>query len=91
MLIHTGILCCVGVQINIQTFHVDFFESLIDHCRISRSPLQVIFYQNICITIGFPVVLVLPTLMSAKPVEISDHAVFTGSMRSQSVIYDSKS
>ena len=32
--------------------------------------LPVIFYRNICTTIGFPVVLVLPTLMSAKPVEI---------------------
>ena len=29
-------------------------------------------------TTGFPVVLVLPTLMSAKPAEISGHGVFHG-------------
>ena len=58
-------LCCTGVQINIQTFHVEFFRSLVDHCRILRSSF-----------IGFLVVLVLPTLMSAKPGEISDCGVF---------------
>ena len=78
MQIHAGILCCAGIQINIQTFHVEFFRLLVGHCRISRFPLQVIFYRNICTTIGFPVVLVLPTLMSAKPVEISGHGVFYG-------------
>ena len=34
---HAGILCCAGVQINIQAFRVDFFRSLVDHCRIFRS------------------------------------------------------
>ena len=28
---HPGILCCAGVQINIQTFRVEFFRSLVDH------------------------------------------------------------
>ena len=37
---------------------------------------KVIFYRNICTTIAFFVVLVLPTLMSAKPVKISDRGVF---------------
>ena len=32
-----GVLCCAGVQINIQTFRVEFFRSLVDHCRILRS------------------------------------------------------
>ena len=26
-----GILCCAGVQINIQTFRVEIFRSLVDH------------------------------------------------------------
>ena len=60
-----GVLCCAGVQINIQTFRVEFFQSLVDHCRILRST----FYRNFCTTIVFFVVLVLPTLMSAKPVK----------------------
>ena len=34
---HAGILCCAGIQINIQTFHVEFFRSLVVHCRILRS------------------------------------------------------
>ena len=34
---HAGILCCAGVPINIQTFRVEFFRSLVDHCRILRS------------------------------------------------------
>ena len=92
MLIHAGILCCAGVQINIETFCVEFFRSIVDHYRISHSPLQVIFDRNICTIIGFPVVLVLMTLMSAKPVEISGHGIFfPGSRHSQSVIYDGKS
>ena len=28
---HAGILCCAGVQINIQTFRAEFFRSLVDH------------------------------------------------------------
>ena len=32
-----GVLCYAGVQINIQTFRVEFFRSLVDHCRILRS------------------------------------------------------
>ena len=32
-----GVLWCAGVQINIQTFRVEFFQSLVDHCRILRS------------------------------------------------------
>ena len=28
---------CAGVQINIQTFRVEFFRSLVGHCRILRS------------------------------------------------------
>ena len=78
MLIHVGILYCAGVQINIQTFRAEFFRLLVDHCRTSRFPLQGIFHRNMCTSIGFPVVLVLPTLMSAKPVEISGHCVFYG-------------
>ena len=78
MLSHAGILCCAGAQINIQTFHVEFFLSLVHLCRISPSPLQVIFYRNICTTIGFPVVLVFPTLMSAKPAETSSHGFLYG-------------
>ena len=78
MLIHVGILCCASVQITYKLSVLKFFRWLVDHCRISCSPLQVIFYQNICITIGFPVALVLQTLMSAKPVEISDHGKLTG-------------
>ena len=31
------VLCCAGVQINMQTFSVEFFRSLLDHCRILRS------------------------------------------------------
>ena len=38
--------------------------------------LKVTFYRNICTTTVFFVVLVLPTLMSAKPVKISDRGVF---------------
>ena len=53
------------------------FRLLVDHCGISLSPLQVKFYRNICTTIGFAVVLVFPTLMSAN-FEISDHGVFSG-------------
>ena len=53
--------------------------------------LKVIFYQNICTTTVF-VVLVLPTLMSAKPVKISDRGVFFyGVYVLASVIYDGKS
>ena len=37
VMFHAGILCCAGVQINIQTFRVEFFQSLVDHCRILRS------------------------------------------------------
>ena len=32
-----GVLCCAGVQINKQTFRVEFFRSLVDHFRILRS------------------------------------------------------
>ena len=35
-----GVLCCAGVQINIQTFRVEFFRSLVDHCTILRSSFQ---------------------------------------------------
>ena len=31
-----GVLCCAGVQINIQTFRVESFRSLVDHCRILK-------------------------------------------------------
>ena len=31
------VLCCAGIQINVQTFRVEFFRSLVDHCRILRS------------------------------------------------------
>ena len=53
--------------------------------------LKVIFYRNICTTIAFFVVLVLRTLMSAKPVKISDRGVFYGVCVLASVIYDGKS
>ena len=39
--------------------------------------LTVIFYWNIYTTTVFFVVLVLPTLMSAKPVKISDRGVLS--------------
>ena len=52
---------------------------------------MVIFYRNICTTIVFFVVLVLPTLMSAKPVKLSDRGVFYGVCVLASVIYDGKS
>ena len=32
---HAGILCCAGVQINIQTFRGEFFRSLVDHVECS--------------------------------------------------------
>ena len=41
---------------------------------------KLFVFRNICTTIVFLVVLVLPTLMSAKPVKISDRGVFRGSM-----------
>ena len=72
-------------RLMIQTFRAEFFLSLVDHCRIFRSS-----FRNICTTSSFPVVLVLPTLMSAKPVEISDRGVFTGTVLA-SVIYNGKS
>ena len=53
--------------------------------------LKVIFYRNICTTTVFFVVLVLPTLMSAKPVKISDRGVFYGVYVLASVIYASQS
>ena len=53
--------------------------------------LKVIFYRNICTTTVFFVVLVLPTLMSAKPVKIGDRGVFYGVYVLASVIYDGKS
>ena len=74
---HAGILCCAGVQINILTFCVEFFRSLVDHSKIFMLSFIGIY---ICTTIGFPIVLVLPTLMSAKPVEIGDMTFFTGSV-----------
>ena len=75
MLIHAGILCCAGVQINIQIFVLKSFWSIVDHSGISRSPLQAIFYRNICTTTGFAVMLVFPTLMYAN-FKISNHGVF---------------
>ena len=80
-----GVLCCASLQINIQTFSVEFFRSLVDHCRI------IILYRNISTTIVFFVVLVLPTLMSANPVKISDRGVFYGVYVLASVIYDGTS
>ena len=62
-------------RLTYKLFELKSFWSLVDHCGILRSPLQVIFYRNICTTIGFAVVLVLPTLMSAN-FQISDHGVF---------------
>ena len=73
-------------RLMIQTFSAEFFLSLVDHCRIFRSS-----FRNICTTSSFPVVLVLPTLMSAKPVEISESGVFYGDYVLASVIYDGKS
>ena len=81
-----GVLCGAGVQINIQTFHVEFFRSLVDHCRILRSSFIGIYALPL-----FFIVLVLPTLMSAKPVMISDCGVFYGVYVLASVIYDGKS
>ena len=37
---------------------------------------RLIYKLFVCTTIAFFVVLVLPTLMSAKPVKISDRGVF---------------
>ena len=80
-----GVLCCAGVQINIQTFRVEFFRSLVDHCRILRSSFIGIY------ALPLSSLLVLPTLMSAKPVKISDRGVFYGVYVLASVIYDGKS
>ena len=85
---HAGILCCAGIQINIQTFRFEFFRSLVDHCRILRSSFIGIYAPG---TIVFFVVLVLPTLMSAKLVKISDRGVFYGVYVLASVIYEGKS
>ena len=38
------ILCCARVQINIQTFRVEFFRSQVDHCRIFRSSFIGIYH-----------------------------------------------
>ena len=51
--------------------------------------LKVIFNRNICTTTVFFVVLVLPTLMLAKPVKIS--GVFYRVYVLASVIYDGQS
>ena len=82
-----GVLCCADVQINIQTFCVEFFRSLVDHFRILRSSFIGIY----ALPIVFFVVSVLPTLISAKPVKISDRDVFYGVYVLASVIYDRKS
>ena len=77
MLIHAGILCCTGVQINIQTFCVETF-------RIASRPLWNLalspsghLLSEYMLYIGFAVVLVIPTLMSENT-EISDHGIFSG-------------
>ena len=44
-----GVLCCVGVQINIQTFRVEFFRSLVDHFRILRSSFIGIYALPYCL------------------------------------------
>ena len=75
MLVHAGSLCCAGFRLTYKLFELKSFPLLVDHCGISLSPLQATFYRNICSTIGFAVVLVFPTLMSAN-FEISDHGVF---------------
>ena len=82
-----GVLCCAGIEINKQTFRVEFFRSLVDHFRILRSSFIGIY----ALPFVFFVVLVLPTLMSAKPVKISDRGVFYGVYVLASVIYDRKS
>ena len=44
-----GVLCCAGVQINIQTFRVEFFRSLVDHFRILRSSFIGIYMHYHCL------------------------------------------
>ena len=76
MLIHAGILCCAGVQINIQTFRVETFPIAsrpLWNLALSPSGHLLSKYMHY---IGFAVVLVFPTLMSEN-FEISDHAVFS--------------
>ena len=77
MLIHAGILCCTGVQINIQTFHVKTFPIAsrpLWNLALSPSGHLLPEYMHY---IGFAVVLVFPILMSEN-FEISDHSVFSG-------------
>ena len=76
MLIHAGILCCAGVQISIQTFLVETFPISgrpLWNLALSPSGHLLSEYMHY---IGFAVVLVFPTLMSAN-FEISDHGVFS--------------
>ena len=63
-------------RLTYKLFVLKSFRSLVDQSGISCSPFQAIFHRNICTTIGFAVVLVFPTLMSAD-FEISDHGVFS--------------
>ena len=77
MLIHAGILCCAGVQTNIQTFRVETFPIAsrpLWNLVLSPSGHLLSEYMHY---IGFAVVLVFPTLMSEN-FEISDHGVFSG-------------
>ena len=70
-----GVLCCAGVQINIQTFCVEFFRPLVDHFRILRSSFIGIYALPLSSSLCHSF-----RLMSAKPVKISDRGVFTVSM-----------
>ena len=75
MLIHAGVLCCAGVQINIQTFRVEIFPIASRPLWNLALPPSGHLLSEYMHYIGFAAVLVFPTLMSAN-FEISDHGVF---------------
>ena len=75
MLIHAEILRCAGVQINIQTFHVETFPIASRPLwNLALSPSGHLLWEYMRY-IGFAVVLVFPALMSEN-FEISNHGVF---------------
>ena len=67
-------------------FVLNFFRSLVGHFRILRSSFIGIYAPPLSSSL-----LVLLTLMSAKPVKISDRGVFYGVYVLASVIYGGKS
>ena len=73
-------------RLTYKLFVLKSFWSIVDHSGISRSPLQAIFYRNICTTTGFAVMLVFLTLMYAN-FKISNHGVFFGDPGARNRLY----